>query len=280
MTIGTAARRDRVRAGDETPTNGKTVRGERRIGMVSVYQVGSLLLLLGLWQAATELNIVSVYFTSSPWGIMHEAWTQFVIQGTIYHDLVISGEEFGLGWGLAIVVGLAWGVLIGYFRTYGKVMEPYLMGLSATPIIALLPLYLAWFGTGLVEKVAMIFTGAVIIITINVAAGVRAVDQRWIETARAFSAGHLRLLKEVVLPATVPFALVGIRLGAMLAIVFVFVSELYSGNAGVGYMINNAGQNGQVAVLFVGVAVMSLTGIVISAILLKLERGPLGRFRA
>jgi ABC-type nitrate/sulfonate/bicarbonate transport system permease component len=143
---------------------------------------------------------------------------------------------------------------------------------NATPRIALLPLFLIWFGIGLGSKVAVVYLGAVFPILINSITGIRSLDPDVIRAARSFGASDLQLFRTVGLPGSLPFVLSGLRLGLALALTGTVVAELYAATAGVGYLIAISGSRFKTDYVMVGITVVAITGVLLSMVLLRLER--------
>src|SRR4029077_5372747 len=151
-------------------------------------------------------------------------------------------------------------------------LEPYIAAIYASPTVAFLPLMIIWLGIGIPSKVALVFLGCVIIIIVNTEAGVAQVDHRLIETARSFMAREMQILWIIILPAALPFILAGMRLAMGRALLMVVVAEIYASNAGLGYLIFQAGGYYDTAQVFVGVAVLATAGVLLNTTLRLVER--------
>ncbi len=231
----------------------------------------SVFIFLAAWEVVSQTGMVKPIFISSPTGILRTAYALFA-SGEIYHDLFVSGTEFVLGFGLAIVFGIPLGLLAGWYRRFYFVMDPFISALYSTPRIALLPLIIIWLGIGIWSKVAIVFLGAFFPICVNSMAGVRTVDEELIKAARSFGANDLRIFKTVVLPSSVPFVLTGLRLGVGRGLVGIVAGELYAATAGIGFLINVAGATFQTAKVFVGILIIASIGMLFVELLTKLER--------
>jgi ABC-type nitrate/sulfonate/bicarbonate transport system permease component len=176
------------------------------------------------------------------------------------------------GFGLAVVVGVPIGVLMGRSPLFNATAEPFVAALYASPQVAFLPLLIIWLGIGFTSKVALVFIGSVIIMIINTETGVAQVDPRLIETARSFTASERQVLTKIVLPAALPIILAGMRLAIGRALVMVVVAEIYASNRGLGYLIFQAGGLYDTAQVFVGVGILAAAGVTLTALLRALER--------
>jgi len=231
----------------------------------------TLIAALLLWESVVGLGWVNPLFTSSPSRIIATGYTMFT-DGSIYPHLAISGLELLVGYGLAIIVGVPLGILMGWYRRVDAAFDPIISALYATPRIALLPLIMIWFGIGLGSKFAIIFLSAVFPILINTIAGVQTVERDYIKVARSFGASDRQMFLTVAFPAAVPFLLTGLRLGLGHALIGIVVGEMYSAQAGVGYLISIAGATFQTDLVMFGIILIATAGVILTNILRMIER--------
>lgn len=243
------------------------IKGGRNF-LFGIASVGSFLL---LWQIAGSSNWVDPLFISSP-SLIWNAARQLAVEGLIWNDMWVSGQEFLIGFGLAVLVGIPLGILLGWYRTLNAALEPFVSFFYATPRVALLPLIIIWIGIGIWSKVALVFLGAVFPILITTETGMRTIDGALLKAARSFGANDRQIFATIALPSSVPFILAGLRLGVGRALIGVVVGELYAANAGVGYMIARAGAVFQTSKVFVGVLIIAGTAIILMEILKQFER--------
>ena len=232
---------------------------------------GSILLILGLWEAAWKARLISPLFFSGPSAIARQmayAWTK----GHLKSDLVYSGTNFILGFAAAVVAGVTLGILIGWYRKLRMLLDPTLTALYATPRVAMIPLILIWFGIGMWSKVFIVFISAFFPILVNTVGGMRAIDRDLLRAARAFCASDWQIFKTIAIPGSVPFILTGIRQGVALGLIGVVVGEMFGGSEGIGFMVAYGGQTFATDTLFVGVVIIAVAGIVLTWIAERLER--------
>jgi len=177
-----------------------------------------------------------------------------------------------LGFFLALALGILAAIGIVYSRVLENTLYTLLVSLNSIPKIALAPLFIIWFGIGIWSKVVVVFLGAVIPILINTQAGVKTSEARFIRVARSFSASKIKIFSSIILPGTVPFIFTGLKYGAGRALLGVVVGELYASTAGLGHMIAEAGNTFQTDVVFFGVLIFMVTGLVVVAFLDVFER--------
>lgn len=236
----------------------------------TLLSLASVAIFLALWELLPALGLVKPLFTSSPSRITAAFVT--LAQGRLWNDLRVSGIEFAAGMGLAVVVGIPFGVLLGWSGRFNAIFGPFVSALYAVPRVALMPLLILWLGIGIYSKIAIVFLGAVFPIIVNTMSSVRALDETLVRCARSFGANDRQILITIALPSAVPFILAGLRLGVGRGLVGVVVGELIAAQAGIGHMMNIAGATFQTDKVFVGVMILALFGWGLTGLLEALER--------
>ena len=222
------------------------------------------------WEYSVVWGWANPLFTSAPTRII-KAGAAMVRDGSIWNDLAVSGLEFALGYGLAVVVGVPLGILMGWYRRFNALLEPFVNALYATPRIALMPLIIIWFGVDMSAKVAIIFLSTVFPILVNTMTGVRTIDRDFIKVARSFGATDGQLFATVALPSSVPNLLTGLRLGLGHALIGIVVGEMYGASAGIGYMMQTAGATFQTDRVMVGIIIIAAVGMALTQALKMIE---------
>ena len=231
----------------------------------------ALVLTLAAWQAFWSAGKISPLFFTGPSSVATrfvEEWTK----GRLRQDMIYSGTNFAIGVALAIVVGVVFGVIIGWYRRVSMILNPFVTALYSTPRVALVPLVLIWFGLGMKSKVFIVFINAVFPVLINTIGGVRAIDHDLLRAARAYCASDWQIFTTVVIPGAVPFILTGVRQAVALGLIGVVVGEMFGGSEGIGYMVNYGGQTFQTDTVFLGVTIIALSGIVLTWLAERLEK--------
>ncbi len=235
--------------------------------------LGGTAIVVGLvaWQALWSAGSISPLFFTGPSQVVTrfvDEWTN----GRLKQDMAYSGLNFVIGVGMAITVGVVFGVLIGWYRRLAMVVDPFVTTLYSTPRVALVPLVLIWFGIGMWSKVFIVFINAVFPVLINTIGGVRAIDHDLLRAARAYCASDWQIFTTVVLPGAVPFILTGVRQAVSLGLIGVVVGEMFGGSEGIGFMVNYGGQTFQTDTVFLGVAIIALAGITLTWLAEQLEK--------
>jgi ABC-type nitrate/sulfonate/bicarbonate transport system permease component len=232
----------------------------------------SVVLFLAVWELVGNVyQWINPLFMSAPSLILRAAIELFR-SGEIWNDLYVSGVEFFWGFILSVVVGIPFGIAVGWYKRAAYIFDPFVNAMNATPRVALLPLIIIWLGIGILSKVGIIFLGSVFPLMINTRDGVKTTPVNLLNAAKSFGASQWQIFGSVVLPSTLPFILTGLRLAVGRALIGVFVGELYAATAGIGFMVTVAGATFQTDKVFVGILIFIIVGLVGTNALDRVER--------
>lgn len=188
-------------------------------------------------------------------------------RGELTKHLTFSATNFVVGFAIATVTGIPLGLLLGASKKLDIILGPYIWALFSTPRLALLPLITVALGFGMASKVFLIFIGAFFVIVINTWAGVKTVEQSLIHAGRVFGASKTQIFSKIVVPYTLPFIIVGLRLGVTRALVVTVVAEMLASSRGMGYLIVrgvdafNSAQVFSMILILVIFSMISVTGL-------------------
>jgi len=260
--------------GEATPGDTGPSRARRRRGVV-LWQVGILLALIA---GMKVLNMTSGDLVMpSPEAVLRQSIEMWA-DGTIPFALGQSLTVLGLGFVLAATSGILIGILLGGFPFLGRVLDPYVNAVNATPGAAFIPLIIVWFGLYAGAKIALVWIAAVFPILINTASGIGNANKDLIEMALSFGARRRALFWQVMVPDALPSILSGLRIGAAVCIVGTVIAELTMAQSGLGGLMIRAGNRFQMDRYFAVVIVMMALGSLITVALGFAERR-LGRWR-
>ena len=201
------------------------------------------------------------------------AFFELLANGELQSALVQSLRVFALGFAIALVLGLVLGISSGRSRVLYSALDPWIGALYSVPSVALVPLIAVAFRyEGEAPRVATVVLFAIFPILINTQQGVRNVDPGLLEVARAFSTSERRLWSDVVIPASMPFILAGVRLAIGRALIGMIVSEFLINLSGLGYLIIVYQNTFRIDRMFVPVIVVALFGVVLMAAVQSIER--------
>ncbi len=221
----------------------------------------SILAFLTLWEAVvTFFKFLDPLFVSSP-SLVLAAGRDMVVSGEIFRHAGVTLQNLTIGFILAAIVGNLAGVAMGRMKYFDYAGTPFVDALNSVPRIAFLPLIIIWFGIGIWSKVVLVFLGAIFPMLINAYEGVRGTDPKLIEAAKAYGATETDIFFKVVMHASIPFIVAGLRQGMGRALISVVVAEFFASNAGLGYLIQFSGATFRTGHLFVAVLVVALFGI-------------------
>lgn len=184
--------------------------------------------------------------------------------GTLVRATGQSLAVFFAGYGLAALVAIPLGLLMGGFRKLGSTLDVFANALTATPRVAFIPLIIIFLGLGFEAKVTIIFLGAVMPILINTYSGVLNSDGELIEMARSTGAGELAIFRKVMLPGSLRYIVAGLRLGAGIGLINTVVAELYTSVRGLGGLLSTYGNTFQMDNYFVVVLAFSVIGATVT----------------
>ncbi len=191
------------------------------------------------------------------------ALIELVMSGELAQYLGQSLQVLITGLLASIVVGIPAGILIARFTTVELATDLYVNALYATPMVALIPLIVLWFGFGFGAKTVIVFLFMIFPILINTQQGVKNVDRGLLEVARSFCSTEGQLWRDLVLPSALPFIAAGLRLAIGRGLVGMVVAEFYTSVAGLGYMIVRYANAFETAKLFVPIVILMFMGIVL-----------------
>ncbi len=254
-----------------SPPSPVDVRSPLGFVLNALKRVIAIALLLILWEAAPRAGLVSAAFLP-PFSKVALAWIDMLQDGTTLANLTASVVRSATGFGLALLVGVPLGLLIGWYKGAGDVLNPLIEVFRNTATLALLPVFILLLGIGETSKIAIVFYACTWAILLNTISGVRSVDPLLIKSAKSMGLGPLRLFQKVVLPASVPTIFTGIRLAGATSILVLVAAEMVGANAGLGYYITYAQNNFQIARMYAGILSVSMLGLAINYALVSLER--------
>jgi NitT/TauT family transport system permease protein len=234
-----------------------------------VITLASVCCALALWEIFGR-NINPI-FGSYPSAIAVAFW-HLLRSGQLGEALYQSLRPFALGYGLAIVIGVPLGLVVGRFRVVEAALGIYITAGYAMPMVALVPLLILWLGIGFAVKVAVVFLMALFPICINTWLGVTAVPKTLIEVGKSFVASDFVILRRIVLPATLPYIMAGIRLAVGRAVVGMVIAEFFTTISGLGAVIINSANNYDTATMFVPIIVLIVLAIGLNGFIGFIER--------
>ncbi len=225
---------------------------------------------IAAWQVGSSTGFIHPLTLPSPEEIL-AALVDLARSGDLWRHLSASLGRLALGWSLGTLAGLAVGLALGMFSIARSVGLPFVSALFPIPKIALLPLFIIWFGIGEPSKVATILFGVFFPTVINTYSGVDNVARSLIRMGQSFDMPTRDIVLKIIFPGAMPAILSGFRISASIAIVLLVAAEMIGAEWGVGALVLAAGNLMQTDYLIAGVVLLSLIGLTIGIVLSRLE---------
>ena len=214
-----------------------------------------------VWEAIFLIVPFDPLFISKPSEIA-KGFLALVESGQLFHELWVSALPFAYGFGAAVVVGVALGVVMGWRVRVGYALDPLMTALYASPLIALAPLVIVFFGVGVAAKAIIIFLLSVFPFIFNVCAGVRAVDRLLINVVRSLGGSEKDLYLKVIVPSVLPYMVAGARIAVGRALVGILVGEFFAASEGIGYAIAKFGDMFSLDRMFACILVLMVIAVI------------------
>ena len=230
----------------------------------ALYRYGFVVAILIVWEIVAPF--ISPIFFTSPSNIAI-AFYETTVSGELPYFLAQSLEVMVYGLVTAIVVGIPLGVAMARIRRLDWALDLPINALYATPLVAVVPLLVLWFGIYLKAKIIVVFLFAVFPILINTYQGVRECDKGMIEVAQSFRSSEWRMWRDVLLPFAVPYIIAGLRLAIGRGLIGMIIAEFYTTISGLGFMITKYANVFAMDKTFVPVIVLMVLGVSLTTLL-------------
>ena len=244
---------------------GFVIQRKRHAGWIAGFVI------IAAWQASSSLGWASPVFLPSPAGIA-KALAGLALSGQLARDVSASLARILVGFSLGASAGLAFGLALGLVSHARAAGLPIVSALFPIPKIALLPLFILWFGIFETSKVLLIAVGTFFPVYLALVAGIRGVDRKLIEVGRVLRFGHARMVGRILLPAVLPTWLIGLRGGLGLGWMFVVAAEFMGASEGLGYLLIDGQQTGRAAAILASILSFAVLGKLTDAILVATGR--------
>lgn len=231
----------------------------------------SLLVIALIWEVLPRIGVVDRVFLP-PLSEVLDAWWGLVVSGELWHQAVPSLIRSGLGFSIAVGIGVPLGILVAWYRVVHRVLNPVLELFRNTAALALLPVFILVLGIGETSKVAIIVFGCTFPVLLNTISGVVNVDPLLTKAARSLGLSPIRMFQKVVLPAALPTIFTGIRMAGAGSILMLIAAEMVGAQSGLGYFIFFAQNNFQIAEMYATILTISVLGLAVNYGLLAVER--------
>ncbi|MCU0804238.1 MAG: ABC transporter permease [Burkholderiales bacterium] len=228
-----------------------------------------IVVLLVLWDLAIRLFKIPPYLIPAPQKVveaLQNEWPRLVKESTVTTWATLGG------FGLSILFGIPMALLIAYSRTVESFVYPLLVFSQSVPKIAIAPLFVVWFGFGIIPKVIAAFLLGFFPIVVSTVMGFKSVEPEMIDLARSMKASRLQTFMRISLPHAMPAIFSGLKVSVTLAVVGAVVGEFVGSNSGIGYVLQIANGNFDLPLMFAALVVLSMIGVVLFVAIDLLER--------
>jgi NitT/TauT family transport system permease protein len=227
--------------------------------------------LIVFWELGSRAGLISALVLPAP-SQAFEAFSDLVASGMLWKHISASLSRLVIGWTCGTLLGLMVGTLIGLFSVARAGLAPLVAAIFPIPKIALLPLFIIWFGIGEGSKVATILFGSFFPTVIATYGGIDAVDRGLIRMGQSFNLSRLAIVWKILLPSALPAILSGMRISASISIILLVAAEMIGAEFGIGAYVLMAGNLMATDQLIAGVAMLSILGLTVSWLITKAER--------
>ncbi|HLN87426.1 MAG TPA: ABC transporter permease [Candidatus Limnocylindrales bacterium] len=247
------------------PNFRQPVKKEIARGMISIFAG------LAIWEILARSLLENELLIPPPTSVMHAFW-RLTASGELYKHFEATLIEFAYGFTAACIVGVLLGYLMGMYKWFDDIMDPWIATLYSIPVIALVPLIIIWFGIGIISKIIVVFKITLVAIILNTAAGVKNLDPVWLELAKSLRLSSWETTYKIRFPGALPYIITGMRLGVGRALLAVVVAELMASNAGLGYLLRDSSETWDSPKLFVTVILLAIIGLVSFNLIKRFEQ--------
>jgi NitT/TauT family transport system permease protein len=221
-----------------------------------------------LWEAACRIFKIDPFVLPAP-SVTFAAIAQFW-RPLLRHSFVTLWTTIA-GFGIAVAFGIVLGLIVGWSRTIYRGLYPVMIGFNSIPKVAVVPILVVWFGIGEVPAILTAFLISFFPIVVNVATGLATMEPELEDVLRALGASKLDIMLKVGIPRTQPYLFGSLKVAITLAFVGTVVSETIAANAGLGFLMVQAGSNFQMPLVFAGLILLAVEGIAMYAVFAYIE---------
>ncbi|MGX4733955.1 ABC transporter permease [Kitasatospora griseola] len=270
VTAATSVTTEQAQAAGLVAPRARTTADRPRGVSLALRTLGPLAL-LAAWQLSSATGLLTPDVLASP-GQVVQAVGELWGNGQLADALSTSLTRAALGLLFGAGVGLALGVVTGFFRLGEELLDSAVQVLRTVPFLALVPLFMVWFGITETAKVALIGVATSFPMYVSTSGGVRNTDRKLVEAMRSFGLSRWAVVREVVLPGALPALLSGLRLSMTLSVIALIAAEEINSTEGIGYLMAQAQNFSRTDVLAVCILIYGLLGLAADGAVRVLER--------
>lgn len=238
--------------------------------------LSTLVIIAGVvvWQLLATFHVFSPIVLPAPLSVLQDLQTLLTngfVGKTLFDDIWASALRIIAGFVAAVIIGVPIGILMARSNTIFQIIDPFLQFIRPVPPLAYIPLLVVWLGINELPKIVLILIGTLPIIIISTLSGVRSTPIQRIRVAQCLGATPLQLFRHTILPSALPEIFTGMRVGIGIAWSCLVAAELIAADVGLGWLVQYAGQQLQVGVIFVGIITIGILGYAMELLIRGLE---------
>lgn len=237
---------------------------------VPVLRLALLVVVLGAWQTVSG-TLIDPFFVSDPVHVV-QSLGRWVIEGTLVQALLFTMYAMLIGFVIGAVAGIVCGLVLGRSKTIAKVVDPFILAVYSLPKVALVPLFLLWFGIGLKTNTAVSALTVFFLVFYNTYSGARTVDKDLVDVVRLMGGSRRDVFQCVVIPSTTVWIFTGLRLAIPYALIGAIVGEIVASDRGLGYLLREAAGYYDTGGVFAALIVLMLISSGLNYLVNRLER--------
>ena len=228
-----------------------------------------IVILLVLWDLAIRAFRIPPYLIPAPEAVVKQLYLEWP---KLWREALVTTYATLGGFALSIAFGIPMALLIAYSRTIESFVYPLLVFSQSVPKIAIAPLFVVWFGFGIIPKVICAFMLGFFPVVVSTVMGFKSVDPDMLDLARSMKASRLATFMRISLPQALPSIFAGLKVSVTLAVVGAVVGEFVGSNSGIGYLLQIANGNFDLPLMFAALTILSLVGVILFALVDLVER--------
>ncbi|HVM13588.1 MAG TPA: ABC transporter permease [Egibacteraceae bacterium] len=224
---------------------------------------------LALWEGGARTGVINTFFLGSPtilWELLQNRFASSILPGAG----ITLGETLA-GFVLGNIIGISVGLALWYSRFLARVLDPFILAFGATPVLALAPLIIIWFGTGYSSKVALATLSCVVVALLQAYKGATSVDEDLISLMRSFGATKHAIFRKIVMPSSYSWVVAALKLNIGFALIGAVIGEFISSQAGLGHIILVAGANYNIPLVLLGIICLSVLALIMNLAVGRIE---------
>jgi len=238
---------------------------------LSLLRWGLVAVLIGVWELGARFGFIDPFYFSAPGQIAHTLYV-WATQGLLFHHLLVTLAEAGVGFLAGLVLGVSLGFLFAANPRLDAILQPFIVILNAMPRIAFAPLIILWFGLGFISKVVIVVSLVFFAVFFNTYHGFKEINPAILRNARVIGATRSQMLLHVYLPAALTWTFASILVSVGFDIIAAVLGEYIGASAGIGYLIDNVQSNFDATGVMAGLVTLTISVAILDSLLQTIER--------